>query len=127
MFLVDVKISQVCSALDGVRGLQEGLRGRLVLLVCGGGGPGLGLLDPLPAVYLEEHGAEDADDAQLAQEVDRVRVVEAGDDDGHSLSDGHNDDEGDGAELGDGVVDEQLAHGGAHRQDHAVKAERRKL
>ena len=78
---------------------------------------------PVAAVDLEEHCSEDEEDPDDSGGADGVGVDEAGEDDGHGLPPGHDDDEDDGAELGDGVVDEELAHGGANRQDHAVKGE----
>ena len=77
----------------------------------------------MAAVDLEEHGSEDDKDPDDAGGADGVGVYEAGEDDGHGLAEGHDDDEGHGAELGDGVVDEELAHGGAHGEDHAVERE----
>ena len=77
----------------------------------------------MAAVDLEEHGSEDDKDPDHAGGADGVGVDEAGEDDGHGLAEGHDDDEGHGAELGDGVVDEELAHGGAHGEDHAVERE----
>ena len=78
---------------------------------------------PVAAVDLEEHCSEYEEDPDDSGGADGVRVDEAGEDDGHGLPQGHDDDEDDGAKLRDGVVDEELAHGGAHRQDHAVKGE----
>lgn len=87
----------------------------------------LGLPEPVAAVDLEEHGAEDHDDADDAGGADGVGVDEAAEDDGHGLAQRHDDDERHRAELRDGVVDEELADGGAHGQDHAVEREHGEL
>ena len=49
-----------------------------------------------------------------------MQVDDAGEDHGQQLPHRHDDDEDDRTELGDGVVDEELAAGGAQRQDDTV-------
>ena len=53
--------------------------------------------------------------------------LDAGDDDGHHLPDRHDDHEDHRAERADGVVDEELASGGADGEDDAVEEECREL
>ena len=68
----------------------------------------LELLHPLAAVDLEVDGAEDGADAEDADGGDGVAVDEAGEEDGHGLTQRADDDEHDGPELRYGVENEQL-------------------
>jgi len=75
------------------------------------------------AIDLEEESGENDCDAEDGDGSERVVEHQAGDHHGEHLPHRHDDDEGNGSELADGVVNEELATGGADGEDDAVEQE----